>query len=484
MPQLDEALVNSYAPNPEAISNGRKLVLKGAFVSLNKTEDDTLLFGECQGSGKEPYRCSCDFVNAGSPTHRCSCPSRQFPCKHCLGLMYAYVQGKPFQVAPTPEDVASKRGKAEVRAEKAKERESQPRKVDKAALAKKLKVQLAGLDLLELLTHELVTLGMGNTSAKTAGQIEEKAKQLANSYLPGAQAALYAYTTLFSGEDGRFDADQSSSRREAVYSEAFDQLTRLHAIIRQGGDYLNRRAADPELTHETSTNIAAWLGHAWQLSELREAGLVEANAELIQFAFHTHDDVARREFVDTGIWMNLGTGKMQFTQTFRPYKAVKYIKGDDSFFRVAQVPELCIYPGEVNPRVRWDEMVPRPVMAADLARVRQWAAGDFPMLLKEVKTHLKSPLAEKHPVYAMNFSRLGEVDGQIVIEDARGERLVLADSRFRSEPATCHLLRLVSPTLFANQTLIGRFHQNLDTRQLRVKPLAFVTEERVVRLTF
>ena len=29
--------------------------------------------------------------------------------------------------------------------------------------------------------------------------------------------------------------------------------------------------------------------------------------ELIQLAFNSHDDTARREFVDTGIWMNLGS---------------------------------------------------------------------------------------------------------------------------------------------------------------------------------
>lgn len=484
MPQLDESLVNSYAPNADAISNGRKLVLKGAFKVLNKSEDETLLFGECQGSGKEPYKCSSDFVRADQPTHRCSCPSRQFPCKHCLGLMYAFVQGKPFKVADVPEEIASKREKMEVRAEKKKERDSQPRKVDKAALAKKIKAQLAGLDLLESLTQDLVKLGMGNTNAKIAKQIEEQAKQLANAYLPGAQAALNAYTTLFASEDGKFDADQSTVQREAIYSQALDQLTRLHAIIKQGREYLNKRAADPELAPDTSSTIAAWLGHAWHLSELKEAGLVQEKVDLIQLAFHTHDSVARGEYVDTGIWMNLNTGKIQFTQTFRPYAAVKYIKSEDSFFQVAQVPELCVYPGEVNPRVRWDGMTPRPVEKSDLAKVRSFAASDFASLVKEVKTHLKSPLAEKNPVLALNFQQLGQIENQYVVEDAKGERLVLTDHGMSEEPKTCHLLGLLPPELFTKQTLVARFHHDLDTRKLRIKPLAIVTETQVVRLTF
>lgn len=273
-------------------------------------------------------------------------------------------------------------------------------------------------------------------------------------------------------------------KREAIYSQALDQLTRLHAIIKQGREYLNKRAADPELAPDTSSTIAAWLGHAWHLSELREAGLVQQNVELIQLAFHTHDSVARGEYVDTGIWMNLGTGKIQFTQTFRPYAAVKYIKSEDSFFMVAQVPELCVYPGEVNPRVRWEGMTPRPVEKSDLAKVRSFAAGEFATLVKEVKTHLKSPLAEKNPVFALNFQQIGQIENQYVVEDAKGERLVLTDHGMSEEPKTCHLLGLLPPELFSKQTLVARFHHDLDTRKLRIKPLAIVTESQVVRLTF
>src|SRR5438067_7949560 len=91
---LDEGTVDAAAPNAEAIKNGRGLVLKGKFAVLNISADDTLLFGECAGSGQSPYRCSADFQRPDKPTFRCTCPSRQFPCKHCLGLMYAYVQKK------------------------------------------------------------------------------------------------------------------------------------------------------------------------------------------------------------------------------------------------------------------------------------------------------------------------------------------------------------------------------------------------------
>jgi len=107
-------------PNPATRKNGRALVLKGKFAKLNINADGDLLFGECTGSGKNPYICSCDFIKPDAPTHRCSCPSRQFPCKHCLGLMYACAQGKSFSVATPPEALTGKREKLQERRVKKK----------------------------------------------------------------------------------------------------------------------------------------------------------------------------------------------------------------------------------------------------------------------------------------------------------------------------------------------------------------------------
>lgn len=482
MISIDEAYVDSAAPNPEASKNGRGLVLKNKFTKYHIDDDETLIFGECQGSGKEPYRCSCDFARADAPTHRCSCPSRQFPCKHCIGLMYAYAQGKKFTKAPVPEDLLTKREKMQVRAEKKKADADKPRQVNKGALAKKIEAQLDGMDVLARLTQDLVRLGIGNMNAKLAREIEEQAKQLGNAYLPGAQAALHNYTKLFAGDDGRF-TDGSSTQREQIYSEALDQLGRLTTLVKQGRDYLQKQLADPELKPETQTGIAAWLGHAWQLRDLKDAGLVESDAELVQLAFNSHDDVARQEYVDTGIWMTLGNGRIRITQNFRPYRAAKYIKSDDSFFQVAQVKELCVYPGDVNPRIRWEGMIPRPLEPRDLEQIRGHARSEFAGVIKEVKMQLKGPLADKQPVYALRFKRIGEIEKTPVVEDSAGERLVMTDHGMAEEPPSCHLLSLLPKDSFSDNVVVVRFRHDLDTRKLQVKPLSIVTPRSIIRLT-
>src|SRR5262245_56973465 len=482
IPIDNAAAVDAAAPNADAAKNGRGLVLKNKLANLHVSDDGTLLFGECQGSGSRPYQVSCDFARPDQPTYRCTCPSRQFPCKHCLGLLYAYAQGKTFTPAPVPDDLQAKREKLAARTEKKAAEADKPKTVNQAALAKKVKAQLAGIDTLERLTHDLVRLGIGNINAKLASQMARQADQLGDAYLPGARVALYRYLQLFADEDGEF-VDKPTAQAERIHTDALDQLARLQATIKQGRAYLTRRLEDPNLTVPTDTDVAAWLGHIWQLGELKACGLVEPNAELVQLAFNSRDDRAREEFIDTGIWMTLGNGRIRVTQNLRPYKAVKFIKSDDSFFQVALVKELCVYPGGLNPRVRWDGMVPRVTEAKDVATIRGHGQPDFATAIKEVKGTLKGALADKTPIVALNFKTIGQVGDTFVAEDMKGERLVLTDTGMAEEPPSCHLLPLLPKAALAGQTLIARFRHDLDSRKLQIKPLSIATQDMVIRLT-
>lgn len=91
MRTFDEQAIVSIAPNANAVSNGRKLSSGNSFVKRMKSADDSLYFGECKGSGKSNYNVSIDFEKEGEPVFRCSCPSRQFPCKHAIGRLQSRV---------------------------------------------------------------------------------------------------------------------------------------------------------------------------------------------------------------------------------------------------------------------------------------------------------------------------------------------------------------------------------------------------------
>src|SRR6266404_5345072 len=451
--EITEAIADSLAPNAAAIKNARGVVLKRKLVGLFHSPDGALLFGDCKGSGAENYRPSADFADPAKPVFRCTCPSHQFPCKHSLALLYAHAQGAKFVEKDVPADISEKRSKIQQRAEKKKEEPDKPHKVNTSALKKKIQTQLTGIDLLESLVNDLMRAGLGTLNAKSARQVEEQARQLGNAYLPGAQNALHALTGLFYRSKISSEDEVKVSERERVYSASLDQLSRLHSLCKQGRKYLNNRLEDPELKPETETDIAAWLGHAWQLRELKEGGLVQPNAELLQLAFNSHDDWTRKELVETGVWLNLQTGAVQVTRNYRPYQAAKFIREDDSCFHVVVCPELFVYPGNLNPRVRWETMEPRPVARADYLRAREHAKGDLRALIKDVKAQLKSPLGDRHPFALIHYRALGRAGNEAVIEDQSGERLALTDQAHGGEPATLHLLPMLPKGVRHDQVL-------------------------------
>src|SRR6267378_7521523 len=159
--EINDAYADSLAPNAAAIKNARGVVIKRKLVGLFRSADGTLLFGDCKGSGAENYRPSADFADPSKPVFRCTCPSRQFPCKHSLALLYAHAQGGKFVEKEVPADISEKRSKIQARVEKKKVEADKPRQVNTSALKKKIQTQLTGLDLLDSLVTDLTRAGLG-----------------------------------------------------------------------------------------------------------------------------------------------------------------------------------------------------------------------------------------------------------------------------------------------------------------------------------
>ena len=86
--QREEVL--ALAPDSASVKAAQKLtsVVKWPTLGCNSA---VALWGECQGSGKTPYRTAIDLAELA---FKCSCPSRKFPCKHALALFLLYVQSE------------------------------------------------------------------------------------------------------------------------------------------------------------------------------------------------------------------------------------------------------------------------------------------------------------------------------------------------------------------------------------------------------
>ncbi len=81
--------VTALAPDSASDVAGRRLAIPTPWSDVGYAYP--LLWGACRGSGATPYSVA---VDVSEPTYRCSCPSRKFPCKHVLGLLYLWAEGR------------------------------------------------------------------------------------------------------------------------------------------------------------------------------------------------------------------------------------------------------------------------------------------------------------------------------------------------------------------------------------------------------
>ena len=77
--------IAALAPDQSALTASIKLQKPANWPLLGRDEAEALLWGECQGSGATPYRVMADLRDLGN---KCTCPSRKFPCKHVLALLW------------------------------------------------------------------------------------------------------------------------------------------------------------------------------------------------------------------------------------------------------------------------------------------------------------------------------------------------------------------------------------------------------------
>ena len=182
---LDANQILALAPDPASAKAGSQLAAARNWSNLGGS--DGALWGECQGSGKAPYRTQIDL---GGPAFKCTCPSRKFPCKHGLGL-YLLRSAEPalFGHADEPAWVRDWLQNRQVRHEKKAAAATLP---DAAAQARKREEKRedkvdAGLLELQTWLHDLAREGLASVRSHGQGFWDAIAARMAD-----AQAAPLA----------------------------------------------------------------------------------------------------------------------------------------------------------------------------------------------------------------------------------------------------------------------------------------------------
>ena len=470
---ITEDFIVSLAPNSTAVTNAKKISRTNAFRNLKKTDDDTLIYGECKGSGSKPYYTSADFMG-DTPVFRCSCPSRQFPCKHSLAIMFDYITGKDFETSEVPEDIAQKREKIEKKAKKAESTDPlKPKKVNKSAVTKKLKKQREGLDLAESFVNDILSRGVASINNASISQYQSLAKQLGDYYLPEPQAIMLEIISLAKNISQKpTDRDMSIFTRLCV---------KLSVSVRKCRDYIDKKLESGEVLPEDSILYEA-MGNVWKLEQLKEIGLYKQNSEIIQLSFTVINDSAHERDTDSGYWIDLTDGEICKTENKRPYRAKGYIKEEDSFFGVYQIPELYRYPGGMNRRVRWNNADVRNPKKSDFEKIISFAENSLSDAVKKAKNELKNTLSSPTVAMLIRYNRIEFAeDGHAVLKSG-GETIALKNNDEHN--SVTDVLKLLDCEKYNldNCAVFGELFYPLTDRKIYICPLAIVTPDGIIRL--
>lgn len=195
-----EQHIQTLAPNPAAFSAGKKLSSKEQWQSIAKNE--RAMWGGIKGSGANPYLVQIDISTVA---YKCTCPSRQFPCKHSIGLMLLYAtHASLFASQEEPEWVKSWMDKRVTKEKSKPEEEEKQTAVDVEQLEKnrektqqnRLVLVTAGAEELELWLKDLVRIGLLELANKTKSDFDRVASRMVDAKAPGLAGWIKSLSKL------------------------------------------------------------------------------------------------------------------------------------------------------------------------------------------------------------------------------------------------------------------------------------------------
>ena len=274
-----EPQIESLSPNPAAFTAGKKLSSKSNWLKLAK--NDRAVWGEIKGSGSSPYKTQIDI---NSIVYKCSCPSRQFPCKHTIALMLLCASSeKEFNSSvDEPEWVTNwiekRQNKAIEPGKKVGRTEEDQAKLDKArekTQADRFDSVTAGVAELELWLKDMIRIGILELPNKPASDFEKVAARMVDAKAPGLAGWVKSLTKL------------DFVKPDEWQTEALKILSKLYLIIKTFQNYNNLTP----IWQTTIKNLVGWNQSTKELLADKEAECVKDKWLLAGQEMETMDDI-------------------------------------------------------------------------------------------------------------------------------------------------------------------------------------------------
>ena len=179
--------VLALSPDAGSTKRGQALSTAAKWPLLGRSEQ--AIWGECKGSGKNPYR---TIIDLSEPAFRCSCPSRKFPCKHSLGLFLLLTEGASFEQTRPPGWVEAWLAKRTQTAKRTQAKATSDPTAQKKRLHKRAAKVEAGLADLDRWLQDIMRQGIAELPSKPYSFWDQAAARLVDAQAPGLARRVQA----------------------------------------------------------------------------------------------------------------------------------------------------------------------------------------------------------------------------------------------------------------------------------------------------
>lgn len=231
MSEWSVSRIEQLAPDAAAVKAAQGLAKAAKWQTLGRNE--RVLWGECQGSGANPYQVRVDLEDAAC---KCSCPSRKLPCKHALGLLLMMAGGTSIPTGSPPafvdEWIAGRAKRAEAKVARATAPEKPPDPEAQARRVEKRESRIeTGLVQLEGWLTDIVAQGLAVARSQPPHFWSQMAARLVDAQAPGIARRVSELSQLVvSGENWQSRLLAGMARLQLLI-DAYRRIDRLPAPL-------------------------------------------------------------------------------------------------------------------------------------------------------------------------------------------------------------------------------------------------------------
>ena len=465
---ISEDMIRGLAPNDATWQKATEIADSDRLQNPGVSADGSWLLADAKGSAKHPYIVSADFADVNQPVLRSTSPDRSPPDKYSLALLLAYAR-KPesFGVREPSDELILKREKKVAADERKKFGPAAPKRSSLAKTDKKTAAAHDAIEQLDRLLFELVAAGDWYSEPHHE-KMERVGKALADAGLP---AASFTVRKLMILEKQKISEDD----KNLLGGELLGQLWVISDRVKA---FLHETPVEGESAAVSEYLAAELLGRA-PATPNTVHGL-----KLLELAYERGDDDSRQQRAEISDLIDLNTGKIYQSVSYRPFKGVNQIPQQTSYEAPVTVREAIIHAGFMNSRIEWDKTA-ETVAASNadaLATAYGLARPTFADVLAEFKEQLRTPLAPREAVVLLHPATIGKIGEKFtVLEDVDGARIEAADIR-KDYSNVANLVRGTAMLGKDQPALLVRLFVRTTMNTIVAQPLALLTPKAHLRL--